>query len=139
MRSLRAHADGEQARERDEDTGDRCGPFHDHRSVKRARRRNTTLTNMSVTINIARDIHIRGGMSLKTVQMTLEPELVAEVDRAARRLGLTRSAFTRRALRSAIDRIRVDTLERRHRKGYRRKPIRRGEFDIFTSEQTWPD
>jgi metal-responsive CopG/Arc/MetJ family transcriptional regulator len=71
--------------------------------------------------------------------MTLEPELVATVDRAARRLGLTRSAFTRRALRAALERLRVDSLERRHREGYRRKPVRRAEFDVWTSEQAWPD
>ncbi len=71
--------------------------------------------------------------------MTIEPGLVAEVDRVARRLGVTRSAFTRRALKAAIDRIRIEELERRHREGYRRKPVRRGEFDVWTSEQEWPD
>ena len=76
---------------------------------------------------------------MKTVQMTLDPELVAQVDRVARRLGLTRSAFTRQALRAAIDRIRIEALERRHREGYRRKPVRRGEFDDWVSEQVWPD
>jgi len=76
---------------------------------------------------------------VKTVQMTLEPELVAQVDRVARRLGLTRSAFTRRALREAMDRLRVQELERRHHEGYRRKPVRRGEFDAWTREQSWPD
>jgi metal-responsive CopG/Arc/MetJ family transcriptional regulator len=70
--------------------------------------------------------------------MTLEPELVAEVDRLARRLGVTRSAFTRQALRAAIDRVRLEALERRHREGYRRQPVRRGEFD-WTAEQVWPD
>ncbi|PYQ97182.1 MAG: CopG family transcriptional regulator [Acidobacteria bacterium] len=76
---------------------------------------------------------------MKTVQMTLEPELVAQVDRVARRLGLTRSAFTRRALRAAVDQLRVQELERRHHEGYRRKPVRRGEFDAWTREQSWPD
>ena len=76
---------------------------------------------------------------MKTVQMTLEPELVTQVDRVARRLGLTRSAFTRRALRAALEQLRVQELERRHRDGYRRKPVRRGEFDVWTSEQMWPD
>ena len=71
--------------------------------------------------------------------MTIDPKLVAEVDRVARRLGVTRSAFARRAFRAEIDRIRVAELERRHREGYRRKPVRRGEFDAWTSEQVWPD
>ena len=71
--------------------------------------------------------------------MTLEPQLVARVDRVARRLGLTRSAFTRRALQAALDRLHVQELEERHRDGYRRRPVRRGEFDAWTREQAWPD
>jgi metal-responsive CopG/Arc/MetJ family transcriptional regulator len=71
--------------------------------------------------------------------MTLDPSLVTHVDRAAARLGLTRSAFTRRALREALERLRIQALEARHRDGYRRKPLRRGEFDRWESEQHWPD
>lgn len=76
---------------------------------------------------------------MKTVQMTLGDELVERVDRVARRLGVTRSAFTREALEAALDRVRVQQLERKHREGYRRKPVRRGEFDAWTREQVWPD
>lgn len=76
---------------------------------------------------------------MRTVQMTLEPELVAAVDRAARRLGVTRSAFTRRALEAELDRLRHEALERRDREGYRRKPVRRREFDVWPAEQVWPD
>ena len=76
---------------------------------------------------------------MKTVQMTLDAGLVTHVDRAAARLGLSRSAFTRRALREALERLRLEALEQRHRDGYRRKPVRRGEFDVWEHEQTWPD
>jgi metal-responsive CopG/Arc/MetJ family transcriptional regulator len=76
---------------------------------------------------------------MRTVQMTLDPDLVAKVDRAARRIGVSRSAFTRRALEAEIERLRVEELERRHREGYRQKPVRRGEFDAWTREQVWPD
>lgn len=77
--------------------------------------------------------------AMKTVQMTLEPDLVARVDRAARRLGVSRSAFARQALNIALERLHVQKLERRHREGYRRKPVRRGEFDLWTLEQAWPE
>lgn len=76
---------------------------------------------------------------MTTVQMTMEPELVAEVDRVSRQQGLTRSAFARRALREALDRVRVRELERRQRDGYRRKPARRGEFSAWMREQAWPE
>lgn len=76
---------------------------------------------------------------MRTVQMTLDEELVAAVDEAAKRLGTTRSAFTRDALRSALGRIRTKELERKHREGYARKPVKRGEFSIWEGEQIWGD
>jgi metal-responsive CopG/Arc/MetJ family transcriptional regulator len=76
---------------------------------------------------------------MRTVQMTLDPRLVASVDRVAKRLGMTRSGFARKALREALERIRDEELERRHREGYARKPVRRGEFDAWEREQAWPD
>ena len=68
--------------------------------------------------------------SMRTVQMTLDRELVESVDAAAKRLGTTRSAFTRQALADALERLRVKELEERHRRGYERHPVRRGEFAL---------
>jgi metal-responsive CopG/Arc/MetJ family transcriptional regulator len=76
---------------------------------------------------------------MKTVQMTLDEDLVAAVDRAARRLKTTRSAFTRDALRHALTRCRLKELEKKHRLGYQRHPVAGGEFDIWESEQQWGD
>jgi metal-responsive CopG/Arc/MetJ family transcriptional regulator len=76
---------------------------------------------------------------MKTVQMTLDDELVSAVDRTARRLGTTRSAFTRDALRAALDRLRARELEQKHREGYARKPVRKGEFSLWAREQVWAD
>lgn len=75
---------------------------------------------------------------MRTVQMTLDPELVKRVDRAAKRLKTTRSAFTRRALTDALERLRVAEQEERLRRGYADKPVRPGEFDVWESEQVWP-
>jgi len=74
---------------------------------------------------------------MRTVQMTLDENLVAAVDKAAKRLRTTRSAFARDALRSAIARLHIKELERKHREGYARKPVRRGEFSDWASEQVW--
>lgn len=76
---------------------------------------------------------------MKTVQMTLEENLVKAVDSAAKKLRTTRSAFTREALRSALREVRVRELESKHREGYRRKPVKRGEFSDWESEQVWGD
>ena len=76
---------------------------------------------------------------MRTVQMTLDNELVIAVDRAAKRLRTTRSSFTRDALRAALDRVRVRELERKHREGYRRKPVKKPEFAVWEREQVWID
>ena len=76
---------------------------------------------------------------MKTVQMTLDETLVKAVDSVVRKLGTTRSAFTREALRSALKEVRVRDLESKHREGYKRKPVKRGEFSDWESEQVWGD
>jgi metal-responsive CopG/Arc/MetJ family transcriptional regulator len=76
---------------------------------------------------------------MKAVQMTLEEDLVAAVDRLARRLKTTRSAFARDALRDALAKHRVRELEQKHRLGYQKHPVKRGEFDIWQTEQRWGD
>jgi metal-responsive CopG/Arc/MetJ family transcriptional regulator len=71
--------------------------------------------------------------------MTLDEKLVARVDRVVRRLGSSRSAFTRDALRAALDAQAARELERKHRLGYEAHPVRRGEFDAWHGEQAWPE
>jgi metal-responsive CopG/Arc/MetJ family transcriptional regulator len=76
---------------------------------------------------------------MKTVQMTLDETLVKEIDKVAKKLGKTRSSFTREALRSALKEVRVKELEAKQREGYRRNPVKRGEFSVWESEQVWGD
>ncbi len=76
---------------------------------------------------------------MKTVQMTLDEELVHAVDEAANRLGTTRSGFARKALRQALARLRERELEKKHRAGYERRPVKPEEFDVWEREQVWPD
>ena len=76
---------------------------------------------------------------MRTVQMTLDPELVTQVDRAAKRLGTTRSAFTRRALSDALERLRVAEMEKQHRRGYAKQPVQPDEVSVWGAEQVWPE
>jgi metal-responsive CopG/Arc/MetJ family transcriptional regulator len=76
---------------------------------------------------------------MRTVQMTLDEGLVTAVDRAAKRLGTTRSAFTRDALREALREVRARELEKSHREGYAKAPVRKGEFDGWERKQAWGD
>ena len=92
------------------------------------------VAGMGITIAIG--IHME--RNVKTVQMTLDEALVARVDKAARKLGTTRSGFTRNALKDALSRLREQELERRQREGYERQPVADGEFDAWLDEQAWP-
>jgi metal-responsive CopG/Arc/MetJ family transcriptional regulator len=76
---------------------------------------------------------------MKTIQMTLDEDLVKTVDQVVRILHTTRSAFTRNALRQAIHDMNVRQLEEKHRMGYNKKPEAHGEFDVWESEQIWGD
>ena len=52
---------------------------------------------------------------MKTIQMTLDEDLVKAVDRVSKQLNTTRSAFTRKALREALVCHNLEKLERKHR------------------------
>ena len=71
--------------------------------------------------------------------MTLDDELIEEVDKIVRELETTRSAFTRAALRKAITNIHAGRLERKHRRGYEIHPVNKGEFNVWEEEQDWGD
>jgi metal-responsive CopG/Arc/MetJ family transcriptional regulator len=76
---------------------------------------------------------------MKTVQMTLDENLIASVDKVAKRLGTTRSGFTRQALKTALREVRINELEQKHREGYKRKLVKRGEFEDWETEQVWAE
>ena len=69
---------------------------------------------------------------MKEIQLKLEPELIAQMDEAVRKLGTTRFAFTAEALTAALATLPTQELERRHREGYIRHPVQPGEFDDWS-------
>jgi metal-responsive CopG/Arc/MetJ family transcriptional regulator len=74
---------------------------------------------------------------MRTVQMTLDEDLLRTVDKVVKKLGITRSSFTREALRAAVKKGRVQELEQKHREGYRRTPVKTHEFSEWENEQVW--
>lgn len=76
---------------------------------------------------------------MRTIQMTMDDELVKAVDKVVRRLHTTRSAFTRKVLKEAIRQVSIDMLEEKHKKGYERHPAGKTEFSVWESEQEWGD
>ena len=76
---------------------------------------------------------------MKTVQMTLDEDLVRSVDRVVKKIRTTRSAFTRDALRSALSKFNVSRLEKQHHNGYDIHPVNKREFSVWEKEQAWGD
>ncbi len=76
---------------------------------------------------------------MKTVQMTLDESLVNAIDKAAKRLKKSRSAFTRDALRKALENLRIAELEEKHRRGYENRPVQGSEFSVWENEHAWGD
>lgn len=76
---------------------------------------------------------------MKTIQMTIDEKLIDEVDKMAKLLGKTRSSFTRDALRKALHEIKERSLEKKQIEGYKKHPVKIGEFSNWESEQVWVD
>jgi hypothetical protein len=74
---------------------------------------------------------------MKTIQMTIDPDLLMAVDKLARLRKTTRSLLIRTALEAELRRARVRDLEARHASGYARRPAAPGEFDAWIDQQDW--
>jgi metal-responsive CopG/Arc/MetJ family transcriptional regulator len=74
---------------------------------------------------------------MKTIQMTIDEPLLAEVDQMIEALNITRSAFIRQALELALQKHAITEMEKKHAEGYARYPVEPGEFDVWEDEQTW--
>ncbi len=76
---------------------------------------------------------------METIQMTLDNNLVREVDRVVKQIHTTRSAFTRDALCDALRKHNAARLEQQHRRGYELHPVGKEEFSIWEEEQVLGD
>jgi len=76
---------------------------------------------------------------MRTIQMTLDDDLVAAVDMVVKKLKTSRSAFTRKALKDAVKQVNINALKKKHKKGYERYPVGKTEFSVWESEQEWGD
>ena len=74
---------------------------------------------------------------MKTIQITIDEPLLAEVDQVTKSLDTTRSAFMREALQLALQQHKMAQLERLQAEGYARHPVKPGEFDVWEAEQAW--
>lgn len=73
----------------------------------------------------------------KTISIRIDESVLKAVD-AARPEKRGRSEAIREALELWLKRRTMAEKVKRHREGYKRHPIRRGEFEPVLGAQTWP-
>lgn len=78
-------------------------------------------------------------LAMRTIQMTLDDDLVKELDQAVKEANTNRSAFTRDALRKALAYYHERALVEKHRQGYLHHPVKPDEFSAWENEQEWGD
>ena len=74
---------------------------------------------------------------MKTIELTVDETLLAEVDRVIRSLEMTRTTFVQAALELALQNQKTITMEQQHAQGYALHPSTPNEISEWESEQTW--
>lgn len=69
----------------------------------------------------------------------MDVSLLAEIDRAAQLLAITRDDFIRDALKAALRQHEIKLLEKQHEEGYKKYPVMPGEFDGWESDRVWEE
>lgn len=76
-------------------------------------------------------------VDMKTIQITIDNTLLERIDSQCG--SRNRSAFFRQAAEALLKQLRIKQQEQRQLEGYKRHPARKGEFDVWHSEQVWPE
>jgi metal-responsive CopG/Arc/MetJ family transcriptional regulator len=74
---------------------------------------------------------------MKTIQLTIDEALLAEVDDVVHELQSNRSAIMRDALQLALQQLRIRRLESQHMHGYQRQLAHPDDFATWEAEQVW--
>jgi hypothetical protein len=74
---------------------------------------------------------------MKTIQLTLNEDLFAQVSEATEQQKTTLSAFLQESIIHYLNRLKIKEMEKQHREGYSKYPVQDGEFDVWENEQVW--
>ena len=74
-----------------------------------------------------------------TIQVVLDAKLLKAVHTAAKRRKVNRSALIRQALQELLERLRVQDLEERDRRGYEAHLQNRAEIRSWEDAAAWPE
>lgn len=76
-------------------------------------------------------------VDMKTIQITIDEKLLTRMDRVLKGRPRLRSAFIRESIANQLRFLRRGQLEALHREGYRKLPVREGEFDLPGNKRAW--
>ncbi|KAA0231438.1 CopG family transcriptional regulator [candidate division KSB1 bacterium] len=72
---------------------------------------------------------------MKTIQLTIEDDLLDRINQEITQKQTNLSAFVRESLIHYLQRLEIRELEKKHRSGYSKHPVEKGEFDVWEDEQ----
>jgi metal-responsive CopG/Arc/MetJ family transcriptional regulator len=76
---------------------------------------------------------------MKTIQMTIDEQLLEQVDEAVETLNTNRSAFIREALEQVLKEYRIRLMDEQVAEAYTRIPDDVSEVEIWREAQVWGD
>ena len=75
---------------------------------------------------------------MKTIQITIDPELLDIIDNDEESRQKGRSAFLRQAVRYYLEQKRLKSISEQYRSGYTRGTAKDDDLTLWEDEQVWP-
>jgi len=75
---------------------------------------------------------------MKTIQITIDPELLDKIDNDEESKKNGRSAFLRQAVRYYFEHKRQKSISEKYRSGYRPELVKEDDHTIWEDEKVWP-
>ena len=75
---------------------------------------------------------------MKTIQITIDPELLHKIDHDEESIKKGRSAFLRQAVRYYLEQKRLKSISEKYRSGYKQGLAKDDDPTIWEDEQVWP-
>jgi metal-responsive CopG/Arc/MetJ family transcriptional regulator len=75
---------------------------------------------------------------MKTIQITIDPELLHKIDHDEESIKKGRSAFLRQAVRYYLEQKRLKSISEKYRLGYTQGLAKDDDLTIWENEQVWP-
>ena len=75
---------------------------------------------------------------MKTIQITIDPELLQKIDNDEESKRKGRSAFLRQAVRYYLEHKRLKSISEKYRTGYTQVLAKDDDLTIWEDEQVWP-